>query len=445
MKLDSITFLFYFLPIFILIYFVAPQKLKNAVLFLGSLFFCAYGSGFLSLLLLANILLDYFCGRFLGKEKQKKISVFYLIVSVAAHLAGMYLANQFFGATYFSAMYYIYHLMAISYIADCYRKKITPQRNLIDYGAYAFFFPVMMAGPVLRYEDVEARLKGREVSVLEIQNGVKKFIRGLAKKVLLASHLYVMWDNIYGMNPNYLTTAHAWIGVAVLTMYYYYVFSGYADMAIGLAEIVGFQIPENFNYPLLARSVTEFFSKYCITIVQWFRDYVYAFIGGSKEKPVQKIPAIFAMWFAIGLFLQRGTQGILVAIWFALWLIIEDLFLGKVLKILPSVVRFCYTHAVIMLGLLVVTMPGLDAAAQYLEQMFCISNFNIYNNSVLYLLLKNVVWLGLSVLAALPIFHKITLNMKNATTGGQVGFYRIMDKLIPASLLVLSLIYIGKI
>lgn len=426
-------------------YFVAPQKLKNAVLFLGSLFFCAYGSGILSLILLANILLDYFCGRFLGHEKQKKASVLYLIISVVSHLVGMYYANLIFGATYFTAMYYIYHLMAVSYIADCFRKKITPQGNLIDYGAYVFFFPVMMAGPVLRYQEVEERLKTRKVSILEIQNGVKKLIRGLAKKVLLAGHLYLMWENICKIDPKYLTTAHAWIGAVVLSMYYYYVLSGHADMAIGLAEILGFQIPENFNYPLLARSVTEFFNKYCITIVQWFRDYVYAFIGGSKEKSIQKIPAILAMWFAIGLFLQRGTQGILVAMWFAIWLIIEDLFFGKVLKLLPSIARFCYTHAVIVLGLLVFTMSSLDNAARYLEQMFCIGNFNIYNNSVLYFLLKNVVWLVLSVLAALPIFHKLTLNMKNATTGGQVGFYRIMDKLIPASLLVLSLIYLGKI
>jgi len=443
MKLDSISFLFYFLPIFILIYFVAPQKLKNAVLFLGSLFFCAYGSGILAVLLLATVVLDYFCGRFLGKGKEKNVAVFYIAVSVAAHLGCMYYSGLLLGTTTYSVIYACYHLMAVAYVFDCYKKKIMPQKNLIHYGAFALFFPVLQVGPILRYTDVEERLTNRQVSVTEIQNGIKKMIRGLAKKVILAGHLQIIWQSILDISPNYVTTAHTWIGVIALAMSYYYTLSGYSDMAIGLAEILGFQIPENFNYPLLARSVTEFFSKYCITLMHWFRDYIYEFIGGTKEKVIHRIPATLATGFVIGIFLQRGSRGILVALWFALWIILEDLFLGKVMKLLPSVVRFCYTHAVVMIGLLVLTLPTLDASAAYLEKMFLIGYFHIYNNSVLYLLLRNVVWLTLSVLAALPIFHKMTIKMKHATTGGRVGLYRILDKLIPAFLLVMSMIYLG--
>ena len=458
MVFSSITFLFRFIPIFMILYFVTPRRMRNIILFLGSLFFYAWGEPIYVLLMLFSTLSDYVHGRLIGACRSRRVARGLLISSIVINLGmlGFFkysdfligTVNQLLGSNLpllklplpIGISFYTFQTM--SYTIDCYRGEAKVQKNLLDFGVFVTMFPQLIAGPIVKYRDVQDRLHERKADITAISYGCRRFVTGLAKKVLLANNLGLLWTEISGGNMGGTTVLGAWMGALAYAFQIYFDFSGYSDMAIGMGAILGFHFPENFNYPYMAKSVTDFWRRWHISLSSWFREYVYIPLGGNRRGMPRQLLNVLIVWMLTGIWHGAGWNFLLWGLWFALWLILEKLVLGRVLKVLPSMVGRLYTWLVVLVSWVFFAIESGNGAMNYLYVMFGQGAAGLYDSATLFTLLEYRVLLLFAALAATPLAHRLSEAFFRSTGSGVVAVRRVAEKLVLSLLLLASIAYI---
>ncbi|MEZ5195807.1 MAG: MBOAT family O-acyltransferase [Bacteroidales bacterium] len=322
MLFSSTIFLFLFLPIVIIGYFILQGRWRNVFLLIASFVFFAWGGVSYSVILLISIIINYLFGRWIGRDAGNKQSSIFLGIGITINLVilGIFkYANFIVGninllldsvqipvienkSIVLPVGISFYTFQAISYLIDVYRKETTVQKNILRLGLYISLFPQLIAGPIVRYHDIAAQLEFRKVNFEKFSYGVKRFLLGLGKKVLIANNFAIIADEIFQANPADLTSSAAWLGIVAYSFQIYFDFSGYSDMAIGLGSIFGFKIPENFNFPYIAKSIKEFWRRWHISLSSWFRDYLYIPLGGNRMGLRRTYFNLILVFFVTGLF-----------------------------------------------------------------------------------------------------------------------------------------------
>ena len=386
MVFSSIPFLFRFLPVFMILYFVAPRRMRNIILFLGSLIFYAWGEPVYVLLMLFSTFSDYLHGCLIGACKNRNVARGLLISSIVINLGilGFFKYSDFLIGTVNQLLgcnipllnlplpigISFYTFQTMSYTIDCYRGEVKIQKNILDFGVYVVMFPQLIAGPIVKYRDVQEQLHERKTDIADINYGCRRFIVGLAKKVLLANNLGLLWTEISGAGPETTTVLGAWLGVLAFAFQIYFDFSGYSDMAIGLGAILGFHFPENFNYPYMAASITDFWRRWHISLSSWFKEYVYVPLGGNRRGLPRQLLNILIVWMLTGIWHGAGWNFLLWGLWFALWLILEKLVLLRIFKALPRMVGRLYTWLIVLVSWVLFAVESGSGAFAYLRIMF---------------------------------------------------------------------------
>lgn len=390
MLFSSISFLFSFLPITLFLYFIVPKQLKNSVLLICSLFFYAWGEPVYVILMILSILFNYVAGLEMGQharnpQKAKQNIIFAVTVNLL--ILGFFKYYGFFietlNAIFQSEIPYrelplpigisFYTFQAMSYVIDVYRKKVKPQKNFITFATYVTMFPQLIAGPIVRYADVERQLNSRSIDVQKFGSGILCFIRGLAKKVLLANTIGAVFAKISAMEPGSYSMLTAWVGCISYAFQIYYDFSGYSDMAIGLGKMFGFEFRKNFDYPYTSRSITEFWRRWHISLSTWFKEYVYIPLGGNRGGSGRTIVNLLIVWMLTGMWHGANWNFIVWGLYYGLLLILEKFVLRNVLERLPHMVRHIYTLVLVLVGWVFFFSPDMGYAIQYLGTMFGIS------------------------------------------------------------------------
>ncbi len=417
MVFSSIVFIFTFLPIVILAYYVAPVRIRNFILFLASLVFYAWGEPVYLFLMLYSILFNYVMGldiyRRRGKRKKARES---LILGVAVNLAllGFFKYYGFLAENLEQILpvnlpevsvglpigLSFYTFQSISYLADVYRGKAEGQRNLISFGLYISMFPQLVAGPIVQYADIDAQLKKRSTSWERFGEGTRYFIGGLAKKVLLANNLGAAFEAVTGLSS--LSVLSAWVGVLAYTFQIYFDFSGYSDMAVGLGKMFGFDFKENFHYPYCARSVTEFWRRWHISLGAWFREYVYIPLGGNRVGVLRHIRNLLIVWTLTGLWHGASWNFVVWGFYYGVLLIVEKYLFRRVTERLPVIGTAC-TMLLVMIGWVFFFSPSLAAAAEYLRVMFGFTGIPLTDDAGMYYLLTNLILFWISWLCSVRL------------------------------------------
>lgn len=422
MLFSSVVFLFTFLPLTILLYYVAPRKAKNAVLLVVSLIFYAWGEPVYIFLMILSILFNYFSGIDLArnegrKEEQRKSLIITVVVNLL--ILGFFKYYVFLIENINAALSVqisvrnlelpigisFYTFQALSYIIDVYRGKVNVLVNPLDFGAYVTMFPQLIAGPIVRYADVEEQLRSRRENIYKFGQGARLFIVGLAKKVLLANTIGAVYTEAAAQAPASVLTA--WIGCAAYTFQIYYDFSGYSDMAIGLGKMFGFEFPQNFRYPYIARSVTDFWRRWHISLGNWFREYVYIPLGGNRVSVLRHIMNLMIVWLLTGLWHGASWNFVVWGLYYGVILIIEKYVTGRLLAKLPEVIGVLYCMFLVMIGWVLFASPGLKEAFVYLGRMFGAGASSIFDRHALYLIKSNwMLWIFL-VVGCTPVMHRL--------------------------------------
>lgn len=415
MLFSSIVFLYYFLPITMLVYWSLPYKYKNIFCFLASLFFYAWGEPVYVFLMIFSIYINYILGLRLGvveEEKRKtlvKIAIiFNMGLLVIFKYTGFILSNLWtllgldlavpriklpLGISFFT-------FQALSYVIDVYRRDAQVQESFMKLGLYISAFPQLVAGPIVRYNTVMDQIENRTISLDKIAYGIIRFVIGLGKKVLLANSFALIADTIFvaGKTPD--SVLSAWIGIIAYSLQIYYDFSGYSDMAIGLGSMLAFKFEENFNYPYISKSITEFWRRWHISLGTWFRDYLYIPLGGSRSGPIKTTRNLFIVWLATGLW--HGAQWTFLAwgLYYFLLLILEKNILKKLT--IPNIVKHTTTIILVMIGWVIFRSNSLSQAKDYILTMFALKSGRLHINN--YIILHDNYYVFLAgILGASPL------------------------------------------
>lgn len=387
MLFSSLVFLWLFLPVVLLVYQLLPGiRAKNALLLLASLFFYGWGEPKYILLMLVSITLNYLGGLCLGRFGTAPARKAALVCTVAANLGLLgYFKYYTFAANTLAALagrqllpvreialplgISFYTFQAMSYVIDLYRGKTAVQKNWFRVALYVSFFPQLVAGPIVLYTQVENQLSCRSVSLTRFSYGVKRFLYGLGKKVILANGFATRADQVFALEPGLVSTPLAWLGTLYYTLQIYYDFSGYSDMAIGLGQMFGFDFPENFNYPYLSKTVSEFWRRWHMTLSGWFRDYLYIPLGGNRKGTVRTLVNLFVVFLATGLWHGANWQFVAWGLWYGVLLILERTVLKPLLPRLPAWLSHLYALFFILCGWVIFRAPGLRAGVLWLKAM----------------------------------------------------------------------------
>ena len=412
MLFSSLTFLYYFLPAVLIVYFLVPDRGKNLVLLLASLLFYGWGEPKYVALMLLTITLFYLCGLAMGRWPEWKRAFLVLSVVLGAALLGIFKYADFVVTTVNGILgskipllrlalpvgISFYTFQCISYAADVYRADAKPQGNFIAFGVYVSMFPQLIAGPIVRYVDVAPALDSRRHSREEAALGLRRFLVGLGKKILLANQLGALTESYRASTEK--TVLFAWLYAAAFALQIYFDFSGYSDMAIGLGRILGFRFPENFDYPYCSRSITEFWRRWHMSLGTWFRDYVYIPLGGSRVNRVKWVRNILVVWMLTGLWHGASWNFVLWGLLFAGLLLLETAVPG--LKRLPGGLGSVYVVFVVMLSFVLFNADSLTQAGTDFMSMFGLMGLPGANGESLYFLRSNLVLLTVSAVGATP-------------------------------------------
>ena len=450
MLFSSIPFLYYFLPLTLLCYFLSPRRAKNAVLLLFSLVFYAWGEPKYVLFMVVSILQGYFFGRLVEKYRisNPRRSKLFLTASVLFSLLLLgYCKYADFFIRSFNAVTGLsvpllrvalpigisfYTFQILSYVVDVYRGTVAAQRNLIDLGTYIAMFPQLIAGPIVRYADIEPQLKERRSTPDMIAAGAQRFVLGLAKKVLIANVLYQL-ITVY-KSTTQPSVLYSWMYAAAYMLHIYFDFSGYSDMAIGLGKIFGFHFAENFNYPYISRSATEFWRRWHMSLGSWFRDYVYIPMGGNRVAPARRYFNILVVWILTGLWHGADWNFVLWGLFFAVFLTMEKGFLLKPLQKLP-VLSHLYTLLLVAVSFVIFDSAGLSEAATHLGRMFGAGGIPLVTGEALYYLGSYAVTFVIAIIGATPFPTRMAKQFSEGKGG------RALSILAPAALvLVLAVV-----
>lgn len=385
MVFSSLTFLFVFLPIVFIIYYAVPKRAKNVVILVSGLLFYAWGEPIYVLAMILSTFIDYTAGRLIDKYDDKpKIRTICLIVSLVMNIGLLgtfkYLGflinsvNGWFGLSIPNPNLPLpigisfFTFQSMSYTIDLYRRNIKVQKSAVSFMAFVTLFPQIVAGPIVRYEDVQNELDNRSVTEKMLGDGISRFITGLGKKVLIANNIGMLWTQVKGMDYGELSAVTAWLGILAFTFQIYFDFSGYSDMAIGLGKMMGFNFPENFNYPYMSHSISEFWRRWHITLGSWFRSYIYIPLGGNRKGLPRTIINLLIVWAVTGIWHGASWNFMLWGVYFGVLIIIERLFMGKVLEKIPSFFSWLYTFVLVVFGW--VMFEAVDTSIVNIGEMF---------------------------------------------------------------------------
>ena len=430
MLFSSFVFIFLFLPATLLIYYAVPVKYRNLALLILSLIFYAWRPEERKylILLVSTFSIDYAAGwliaRFKLKDQPKKAKIT-LILAIILNLGSLvffkytdFMIRNIASIPAFSSLQPLgiafplgisfYTFQALSYVIDIYRGKVQLQKNYIKFGTYVVLFPQLVAGPIIRYSDIEHQLNDRPYSVPLFVSGIRTFVCGLTKKVVLANTAGALWTQIYQMPDSQLTTLLGWLGLFMFSMQIYFDFSGYSDMAIGLGKMLGFSFPENFNYPYISKSITDFWRRWHISLSTWFKEYVYIPLGGNRVKIPKMYLNLFIVWVLTGFWHGAAWNFLLWGLYFFVILAVEKLFLGKLLEKTPTFVRHGYAILMIMFGWLIFAFDGSDAGltlpafGNYFKTLFGFSGAGFTSGLTAYEWIRNMIFSMILIAACLP-------------------------------------------
>ena len=424
MVFSSLTFIFYFLPIVLILYYIVPNKFKNIILFFSSLAFYFFAEPKFGILMIVSILSTYIHGILMNKHKEHKkiIMISSVIISLSFLVFFKYTdfiienVNMLFKGEFdllnlalpIGISFYTFKM--ISYIVDVYKNKVKPQKSFLKLATYVSLFPQLMAGPIVRYSTIEKELDDREYTFSKFSNGVRRFIIGLSKKVLIAD---VLGDLISSFNmASEKTVLFYWIYAVAITLQIYFDFSGYSDMAIGLGKMFGFNFPENFNYPYISRSVTDFWRRWHITLGTWFRDYVYIPLGGNRVGKIKWLRNILIVWMLTGLWHGAAWNFILWGLLYGVLLVIEKLGLLKILEKIPAFLSRIYVMFVVIIGFVIFSGEGVEQILENIGGLFGIGVDKLTNAESMYYLVNYASIFVISILASTPILKNIVKKLK---------------------------------
>lgn len=398
MVFSSILFIFRFLPIAMGIYFLTPKKLKNLSLLILSLIFYSWGEPRYFLLMIASIFVDYFISINIEKNnKNKKIKILLLAISIIFNVGILFFfkyinffienINSIFNMSLNNVKITLplgisfYTFQTMSYTIDVFLGKVKAEKNIINFGAFVCLFPQLIAGPIVKYIDISKELKNRDINLDEIQEGIRLFILGLGSKVLIANNIGSLWNEVETMGFNNISTILAWMGIIAFSLQIYFDFNGYSLMAIGLGKILGFNFPNNFNYPYESRSITEFWRRWHITLGQWFKQYVYIPLGGNRLGRARTYFNLFIVWFLTGFWHGASYNFILWGLYFFILICIEKNGLLNLLN-KHKLISHIYTIFFILVGWVLFAVIDLNKIINFLKKMFI---FNAGNEWIYYL------------------------------------------------------------
>lgn len=433
MVFSSIPFLFYFLPVTLILYFIAPRKLKNAVLLTVSIVFYSWGEPVYIVLMVISILINYLFGLKINKRLQNNISAkspLVLGIAVNLFLLGFFKYADFlidnlngFLSLGIGRMNLplplgisFYTFQAMSYIIDLYRGDVKVQKNIVNFGTYVALFPQLIAGPIVKMKTIASELDNRKESFDDFASGAKRFVTGLGKKVLLANNIGLVWTQIHSMNISELPVLTAWIGILAFTFQIYFDFSGYSDMAIGLGRIFGFHFLENFDYPYISRDITEFWRRWHISLSTWFKEYLYIPLGGNRFGLLKQIRNIIIVWLLTGFWHGAAWNFVIWGVYFGIILIFEKVFLLKVLKKIPGVLRHIYTMLLVVISWVFFSADNIHQALCYIKNMFGGYGNNFYDSKALYILSNNLILLILLAVGCTPLVSKFVKKIVDVGT-----------------------------
>jgi alginate O-acetyltransferase complex protein AlgI len=441
MVFSSLLFLFRFLPVVLILYFLAPKNLRNIILFLFSLFFYAWGEPKYVFLMLFSITMDYTVGRIIhrakeqGKEKKAKTA---LMVSVCINLGILaFFKYADFLVSTINGIFQtalplpgiplpigisFFTFQTMSYTIDVYRGNTKVQKNWLNYGTYVSMFPQLIAGPIVQYKTISEQMmdKDRE-NVQDFADGAQRFIIGVGKKVLLANNIGALCDTILDMNMGSLPVATAWLAAIAYTFQIYFDFSGYSDMAIGLGKMFGFHFLENFNYPYVAKSITEFWRRWHISLSSWFREYVYIPLGGNRRGIPKQIRNILVVWLLTGIWHGASWNYVLWGVYYGCFLLLEKFVLGKWIKKLPGWVQNVYTLLIVVFGWVIFRCEDLTMILTWLKAMFGGNRVGFFNRETIYLLYNNGLLLILLALGSTRLPKKWAEKLLAGCSEGSVA------------------------
>lgn len=432
--------------------------MKNFILFFGSLIFYAWGEPVYVLLMLFSTVSDYLHGRWIDSAKQScrhgKAKAF-LISSVVINLLllGFFKYADFAAASVnhifglhlpllqlplpIGISFYTFQTM--SYTIDVYKGEVPVQKNIIDFGAFVTMFPQLIAGPIVKYKTVYEKIGARVHTIDLFAHGVRCFLIGLAKKVLLANNIGLLWTEIASIEASKLTVVTAWIGILAYAFQIYFDFSGYSDMAVGLGAMLGFHFPDNFRYPYISESITEFWRRWHISLSSWFKEYVYIPLGGNRKGVRRQLVNIFIVWCLTGIWHGAGWNFVIWGLWFAFFLILEKLFLLQYLQKLPKAAAHIYTLFVVFLGWVIFEMDSLPGAAAYYKAMFGINGAGLLNRQTLYILTNFAILFLILGIGATPLPKKAADRLAGAERG---SIHTVLSCGYFALILILSAAYL---
>ncbi|MBR5513429.1 MAG: MBOAT family protein [Ruminococcus sp.] len=420
MLFSSITFLYYFFPVVLILYFIVPKTLKNTVLLITSLVFYAWGEPKYVFLMVFSIICGYICGLLIEKFRGKPASKISLIASCVISLSMLcYFKYADFFITNFNTATGLslpllklalpigisfYTFQILSYTVDVYRGDVPAQRNPVDLAAYVTMFPQLIAGPIVRYSDVAKQLAERSHSIDKTACGIRRFICGLSKKIFIANVLGELAGLFLASRQQ--SVLYCWMYAAAYSLQIYFDFSGYSDMAVGLGKILGFDFMENFNYPYISSSITEFWRRWHISLGSWFRDYVYIPLGGNRVSKLKWFRNIFVVWMLTGFWHGADWNFIVWGLYFAFFLILEKLWLGKFLSKYKAI-GHCYVLVAVMISFVIFGMPDFGLAFDCIKGMFGMNGLPLATAETFYYLRSYAVIFAIALIGATPLPKKL--------------------------------------
>ena len=444
MVFSSIMFLTRFLPLVLIVYFLVPGCMKNTwrnlVLFMFSLAFYAWGEPVYIWLMIFSTVVDYvnggLAGYFVARDKRNTAKVF-VGLSVVINLT-LLAVFKYAGKFVLPIGISFYTFQSMSYTIDVYRGKAKAEKNPINFGAYISLFPQLIAGPIVRFSDIATQLRERTINLESIRYGMLRFVCGLGKKVLLANQAGEIFQTIANYKVSQMTTVSAWLGILAFMFQIYFDFSGYSDMAIGLMAVFGFEIPENFKYPYEAKSITEFWRRWHISLGNWFKEYVYIQLGGSRKGNARTFLNIFIVWFLTGLWHGTTINFTLWGLYFCFFLIMEKTWLLKLLDKIPRVFSHIYALVVVYFGWLLFAWEDIHGHRVYMKAMLGMAGAGVVNKESLYLLVSNAL---LMVIMAIGCTSLPKYLAKKVTKKDGIGASLCMSVYV-AVILLLSIAYL---
>ena len=447
MVFSSLLFLYVFLPIALFLYYISPKKIKNFTLFILSLIFYAWGEPIYVGIMLFSSVFDYCNGRLLNKFKEDWKRKAVLILSVIVNIGLLFFfkyynfvidnLNYLFKLNISASTLTLplgisfYTFQTLSYTIDVYRGEVEASNSFFDYSAYVAMFPQLVAGPIVRYIDIYNQLKNRDFSDSSIAYGIKRFVYGLAKKVLIANKLGELYKIILAKEVAGLASSMAWLGIIAFTLQIYFDFSGYSDMAIGLGRMLGFDFLENFNFPYISRSITEFWRRWHMSLSLWFRNYVYIPLGGNRVKVPRQILNLFITWFLTGFWHGADFNFIIWGLYYFTLLVLEKFVYSKALDKAPNFIKHIYTMLLVIIGWVIFEFKVADIGP-FIKAMFNFKNFT--SPEALFYLKEYGFYLVLGTVLSLGACKKL-ISKTRKTTYLEIAFLFILLILVTMSLI----------